>query len=470
MPDTLRADLCIIGAGSGGLSLAAGAAQMGAKVVLIERAEMGGDCLNAGCIPSKALLNAAKHRLPFPAAMANVRQAIATIAPHDSQERFERLGCTVLRHHARFLSPTQLEAGGTRVEARRFVIATGSRPLTPDTPGLANPLTNETIFTLTDLPQHLAIIGGGPIGVEMAQAFARLGSQVILLEQSRILPRDEPDAADLVAAALRADGVTLQENTRIERVEPHRPAGRSAPASGNHAAAHPSAGTLHSTAGEIQATHILAAAGRAPTLDDLGLEAANIAHTKLGITVDDTLRSTTNRSVFAIGDAAGRGQFTHLAGWQAGIVLRRALFALPASGVPGALPWVTFTDPEVAQVGLTERQALEAGHAVTTQTAPFGTNDRAVAEHATTGRVKLVLARNGKLLGASIIGPGAGELIALPALALQQGLGAKALAGLLLPYPTRAEALKRAAGQHFTPSLFGPRIHRLINLTQRWLP
>jgi pyruvate/2-oxoglutarate dehydrogenase complex dihydrolipoamide dehydrogenase (E3) component len=449
MPDTIRADLCIIGAGSGGLTLAAGAAQMGAKVVLIERAEMGGDCLNAGCVPSKALLAAAKRRAHFPDAMANVHDAITTIAPHDSQERFERLGCTVLRHHARFTSPTRVEAGGTRVEARRFVVATGSRPVTPPIPGLDAPLTNETIFTLTEQPRHLAIIGGGPIGVEMAQAFARLGSEVTLLEQARILPRDEPDAADLIAAALRADGVTLHENTRIERADGL---------------------TLHTSAGPIHATHILAAAGRAPTLDDLGLDAANIAHTKAGITVDDGLRSTTNRRVFSIGDVAGRGQWTHLAGWQASVVLRRALFALPASGVPGAIPWVTYTDPEVAQVGLTERQARDAGHAVTSQTAPFGTNDRAVAERATTGRVKLVLGRRGKLLGASIIGAHAGELIALPALALQQGLGARALAGVMLPYPTLSEAVKRAAGQHFTPSLFGPRVRWLTGLAQRWLP
>jgi pyruvate/2-oxoglutarate dehydrogenase complex dihydrolipoamide dehydrogenase (E3) component len=447
--DVLHADLCIIGAGSGGLSLAAGAVQMGASVILIERAEMGGDCLNAGCVPSKALLAAAKRRLPFAEAMAQVHAAIATIAPHDSQERFESLGCTVLRAEARFTSPTELEAAGQRIRARRFVIATGSRPSTPDIPGLGPCLSNETIFSLAEQPRHLAIIGGGPIGVEMAQAFARLGTQVSLVEQARLLPRDEPDAAEIIAAALRADGVTIHENTAIHRAE----------------------GTaLHTSAGIIEATHILAATGRRPTLEALNLEAADVAHTEKGVAVDDSLRSTTNRRVFALGDVAGRGQFTHLAGWQAGIVLRRALFRLPASGTPGALPWVTYTEPEIAQLGLTEAQARAAGHRVSIQQAPFTANDRAVAEGNTTGRVKLVLGRGGKLLGASIIGPHAGELIAMPALAMQQGLGARALAGLLLPYPTLSEAIKRAAGQHFTPSLFSPRTRWLTGLAQRWLP
>jgi pyruvate/2-oxoglutarate dehydrogenase complex dihydrolipoamide dehydrogenase (E3) component len=444
-----HADLCIIGAGSGGLSLAAGAVQMGASVILVERAEMGGDCLNAGCVPSKALLAAAKRRLPFAQAMAEVNRAIATIAPHDSQERFESLGCTVLRAEARFTSPTELEAGHQRIRARRFVIATGSRPVQPPIPGLGPCLTNETIFTLAEQPRHLAIIGGGPIGVEMAQAFARLASQVTLIEQGRLLSRDEPDAAGIIAAALRADGVSIHEHAKIARAE---------------------GSTLHTSAGPIEATHILAAAGRRPTLDALNLDAANIAHTDKGVVVDDGLRSTTNRAVFALGDAAGRGQFTHLAGWQAGIVLRRALFGLPASATPKALPWVTYTEPEVAQLGLTEAQARAEGHPVTVQTAPFESNDRAVAEGATTGRVKLVLGRGGKLLGASIIGPGAGELLAMPALAMEQGLGARALAGLLLPYPTRSEALKRAAGQHFTPTLFGPRTRWLTGLAQRWLP
>ena len=381
--------------------------------------------------------------------MAGVRRAIATIAPHDSQERFEGLGCTVLRHHARFTSPGEVEAGGTRIQARRFVVATGSRPVAPPIPGLSDPLTNETVFGLTERPSHLAIIGGGPIGVEMAQAFIRLGSQVTLIEQAGLLARDEPDAGPLIAGVLRAEGVTIHENTRIERAE---------------------GSTLHTGAGVIAASHILVAAGRVPGLDGLGLEAAGIAHTKAGITVDDGLRSTSNRRVFAIGDVAGRGQFTHLAGWQASVVLRRALFGLPASGVPGALPWVTYTEPEVAQVGLTEAQARAAGGTVSVQVFAFAGNDRAVAEDATLGRVKLVLGRGGKLLGASVIGPHAGEIIALPALAMQQGLGARALAGVMLPYPTRAEAVKRAAGQHFTPSLFGPRVQWLTGLAQRWLP
>jgi pyruvate/2-oxoglutarate dehydrogenase complex dihydrolipoamide dehydrogenase (E3) component len=320
----LHADLCIIGAGSGGLTLAAGAAQMGASVVLIERAEMGGDCLNAGCVPSKALLAAAKHRLPFADAMAGVRRAIATIAPHDSQERFEGLGCTVLRHHARFISPGEVEAGGTRIQARRFVVATGSRPVAPPIPGLSDPLTNETVFALTERPSHLAIIGGGPIGVEMAQAFIRLGSQVTLIEQAGLLARDEPDAGPLIAGVLRAEGVTIHENTRIERAE------------GN---------TLHTGAGVIAASHILVAAGRVRAWTGWGWRRPASAHTKAGITVDDGLRSTSTAASSPSATSRGVGQFTHLAGWQASGCCAAPCSALPASGVPGALPWVTYTEP-----------------------------------------------------------------------------------------------------------------------------
>ncbi|WP_207536915.1 dihydrolipoyl dehydrogenase family protein [Sabulicella rubraurantiaca] len=441
-----EADLCVVGAGSGGLSVAAGAARMGARVVLVERGAMGGECLNTGCVPSKALLSAAREGVAFSEAMARVRRAIAAIAPHDSEERFRGLGCEVIRASARFVSPREMEAGGRRIRARRFVLATGSRAVVPDIPGLAAPLTNETLFNLEALPGHLAILGGGPIGVEMAQGFRRLGAQVTLIERGpRLLLRDEPDTSALIQRGLEREGISIRLGEAPERAEGTR---------------------LHLPSGPVEATHVLAAVGRVPVVDGLDLEAGGVAHDAKGITVDDGLRSVSNRRVFALGDVAGRGQWTHLAGWQAGIVLRRALFLLPARARPPALPSVTYCEPEAAQVGLTEDQAPGC----TVQVAELARTDRGVTDGVTEGRVKLVLGRGGKMLGCSIVGPHAGEMIGLPTLAIARGLGARDLAGMILPYPTLSEALKRAAGQHFEPALFGPRTRSLVRLIQRWMP
>lgn len=442
-----RADLCVIGAGAGGLSVAAGAARFGLRVVLVERGRMGGDCLNTGCVPSKALLAAAKAGLGFPAAMARVRAAIAAIAPHDSQERFEALGCTVIRAPARFLDPRTVEAGGSRIRARRIVLATGSRPVVPAIPGLSGALTHETVWDLPALPGHLAILGGGPVGVELAQGFARLGARVTLLEQGpRLLPREEPDAAALVQAALEAAGVTIRTGTAAVAAE---------------------GATLRLSGGAVlEATHVLAATGRAPVTDGLALEAGNVAFDATGIRVDDGLRSVSNRRVLALGDAAGRGQFTHLAGWQAGVVIRRAVLGLPARATPAALPRVTYSDPECAQVGLTAAEA--PGAAVSD--AAFADTDRCVTDGVGPGRVRLVLGRRGRLLGCSIVGPGAGEMIGLPALAIARGLGARDLAGMILPYPTLSEAVKRAASRQLEPLVFSPPLRRWAWLVQRLLP
>ena len=459
----LQADLCIIGAGSGGLSVAAGAVQMGASVVLIERHLMGGDCLNTGCVPSKALLAAAHaaqaqrgsarfgvaaHEpvVDFAAVMAHVHGTIAAIAPHDSVARFEALGCTVIQASARFTGERELEAGGQRVAARRFVIATGSRAATPPIPGLAETpfLTNETLFGLTELPTHLAIIGGGPIGLEMAQAFRRLGSQVTVLERATILPKDEPEAVAIIRARLVAEGVRLVEGAAIARIDP---------------------GAIALGGETIQPSHILVAAGREPVLDGLGLESARVTRTPRGITVDAGLRSS-NPHIFAIGDCAGGPQFTHIAGAHAGIVIRRALFGLPAKVDYTALPWVTYTDPELAHAGLTEAEAPGCR----TLIQPLEDNDRARAEGVAEGMVKLVLSPRGVILGATIVAPGAGEMIGMWALAIQKGLKVGAIAGLTLPYPTLAETGRRAAGAWFTPTIFGPRMRFLVGLTQRFLP
>jgi pyruvate/2-oxoglutarate dehydrogenase complex dihydrolipoamide dehydrogenase (E3) component len=470
----LQADLCVIGAGSAGLSLAAGAVQMGASVVLIEKHRMGGDCLNTGCVPSKALLAAAHAAaaarraarfgigaapvVDFATVAAHVHRTIATIAPHDSEERFRALGVEVIRAAARFTAPDTVEAGGERIRARRFAIATGSRAAIPPIPGLdATPfLTNETVFGLAELPRHLVVLGGGPIGVEMAQAFRSLGAEVTLVERAALLPRDEPEAAGVLRRRLAEEGVTLLEGQEVV----------AASREGEEAVL-----TLSGPEGarRVAGSHLLLAAGRAPNTEGLGLDAAGIAATPRGITVDARLR-TTNPRVLALGDVAGGPQFTHVAGYHAGIAIRNILFGLPGKVDYRALPWVTYTDPEIAQVGLTETAARAAGHAAKAITVPLSGNDRAVAEGATEGFVKLVLGARGRILGGTIVAPHAGETIGLIGLAIHRNLGPAALAGMIAPYPTVAEAVKRAAGAHFTPSLFGARTRFAVRLLQRLLP
>jgi pyruvate/2-oxoglutarate dehydrogenase complex dihydrolipoamide dehydrogenase (E3) component len=471
----LHADLCVIGGGSGGLSAAAGAVQMGASVVLIEKHLMGGDCLNTGCVPSKALLAAAhaaqavrsagrfgvnghEPTVDFARVHAHVHGVIGAIAPHDSVERFEGLGVTVIRAAARFTGPAEVEAGGQRIRARRFVIATGSSAAVPPVPGLADIpfLTNETVFGLTERPEHLILLGGGPIGVEMAQAFRRLGTAVTLLERAAILPKDEPEAVAIIRSALRREGIALVEEAEVVSVA----------RAGNGVEV-----TLGGADGprRIMASHLLVAAGRRPNTAGLGLDAAGIEATPRGITVDARLR-TGNRRVFAIGDVAGGPQFTHIAGYHAGIVIRNALFALPAKVDYAALPWVTYADPELAHVGLTEAEARSAGHDVSVLSQPLSGNDRAQAERETEGLVKVVLGRRGRILGATIVAPRAGEMIGLWGLAIQKRLPIGAIAASLAPYPTMSEISKRAAGGYYAPSLFGARTRRLVGLIQRLLP
>lgn len=465
-------DLCVIGAGSGGLSVAAGAVQMGARVVLIEAGEMGGDCLNTGCVPSKALIAAAKAaeaqrrgfrgvaasapQVDFGAVKDHVRAVIEAIAPVDSQERFESLGCTVIRAFARFTGPREVEAGETTVRARRFVIATGSRALVPPIQGVDTVpyLTNETIFDLRDRPEHLVVIGGGPIGVEMAQAHRRLGCAVTVIEGAKVLGREDPELAAVVTDALRAEGIDLIEGQPVVRL-----AGQ--------------AGAVEVTLGDgrqVRGSHLLIAVGRKVALEGMNLDAAGIAHTAKGVTVDARLR-TTNRRVYAVGDAAGGLQFTHVAAWHAGIVIRQAVLGLPARADPRALPRATYTDPELAQVGLTEAEARKAhGDALTVVRAGFAHNDRAQAEGKTQGQVKVMVVK-GRPVGASIVGPQAGELIGLWALAIHARLKLSAIAGMVAPYPTLGEVSKRAAGAYFSPKLFeNPALKLLVRFVQRWVP
>lgn len=471
--EEIKTDICVIGAGSGGLSVAAGAVQMGARVVLVEGHRMGGDCLNFGCVPSKALLAAGKaaqaHRggaafgvtphepeIDYAAAMDHVARTIASIAPHDSVERFEGLGVRVIAAYGRFESPTSLIAGAHRITARRFVIATGSSPLIPPIKGLDGVpyLTNETLFELRARPDHLLIIGGGPIGMEMAQAHRRLGSKVTVIEGATALSREDPEAAALVLAQLRAEGVEVLEGAEVVQVGGQ-------------------AGALSVTLADgavLEGSHLLVAVGRKPNLARLNLEAAGIAHTKAGVTVDPRLR-TTNRRAYAIGDVAGQGQFTHLAGYHGGVVIRSMLFALPARARADHIPRVTYTDPELAQAGLTEAEAIGAhGAALQVIRLGYDASDRAPAEGRTDGFIKLMV-HKGRPVGVTLAGVGAGELIALWAMMLANRTKLGALAGTVLPYPTLNELSKRAAGAYFSPKLFdNPVVKQVVGLVQRLVP
>ena len=469
MTRSMAPDLCVIGAGSGGLAVAAGAAQMGAEVVLVERAAMGGDCLNFGCVPSKSLLAAARiadlwrhgtalgiayarPHIDFAAVADSVQRVIAEIAPNDSVERFEGLGVRVLRAEARFTSPRTVRAGNVEIRPRRFVIATGSQPAIPPIRGLdeVRYLTNESIFANRQLPEHLIVIGGGPIGIEMAQAHRRLGARVTVLDVGPLLPRDDPELSAVLAERLWSEGIVGRPGVEIAEVERAGQVIRVRLESGE----------------QISGSHLLVAAGRRPTVEALDLAAAGIASTAKGITVDARLR-TTNRRVFAIGDVAGGPQFTHVALYHAGIVIWNALFRIPAKVDYRALPWVTYTDPELAQVGLTEAEARAIERASRVLRWRFVENDRAQTERETEGMVKVVTRANGRILGTSILGAGAGDLILPWALAISQKLKIGALANLIVPYPTRGEASKRAAGSYYTPTLFSARTRRLVRLLAR---
>ena len=464
----LTPDICVIGGGSAGLTVAAAAASFGQAVVLVERGAMGGDCLNYGCVPSKSLIAAAKHahmardgarfgvhaspQVNFAEVHAYVHNVVSTIAPHDSVERFEGLGVTVLKADARFTDARTVAAGETLIRARRFVVASGSSPAMPPIEGLSDcaPLTNETVFDLTELPSRLAVIGGGPIGSELAQAFTRLGSAVSVVEASTLLPREDADAAAVVRDALIRDGVSLHENATVTQC--HRDG---------------DAVVLTLTDGtRVHADRVLVAAGRTPNLDSLDLEKAGIRATKAGITVDRGLK-TTNRRVFAIGDVTGGLQFTHVASHQASLAVRAIVFRLPVTYDPALMPRAIYTAPELAQVGLTAAQAKERDPRATTRTAPLATNDRALTEGEGDGFAKLVISGRGRLVGATLVGPNAGEQAATYALALAARVKLSTLAGFVPAYPTMAEAGKQAAVAHFAEKLDNPWLRRALKVIRR---
>ena len=470
----IKTDICVIGAGSGGLSVAAGAQQMGADTVLIEKHSMGGDCLNFGCVPSKALLaagHAAQHvrnagrfgvdadapKIDARRVFAHVHGAIAAIEPNDSVERFTGLGVNVIQETGRFIAPKTVEAGDARITARRFVIATGSSPFVPPIPGLDSVdfFTNETIFYTEKLPKHLIVIGGGPIGIELAQAHRHLGCEVTVLELFNVMPKDDPELVGVVRRQLDADGVVIREGVKIARVEK---------------ADNSVAVVLETDGGEekIEGSSLLVATGRRANVDGLGLEAARVAYSPKGIEVDARLR-TSNKKIFAIGDVAGGLQFTHVAGHQAGLVIRSILFRLPVAMDNDIVPWVTYTSPELGHVGMSEARAREIyGDRVRVLSADYADNDRARAEALTTGRLKLIAGPRGRLLGASIVGAQAGEIVNVLSLAVSKSMTMKDLAGFIAPYPTLGELVRRAAISYYADAPKNVWVRRVIALLRKF--
>ena len=467
--ETIECDICVIGAGSGGLSVAAAAAAFGVSVVLIEKHKMGGDCLNYGCVPSKALIAAGKRahlmrtkngfgispqepRIDYKAVHGHVQSVIEAIEPNDSVERFTGLGVQVIEAAGRFIDKATVEAGDRRIKARRFVIATGSAPLVPPVPGLDSVpyFTNETIFDNQQKIEHLVIVGGGPIGLELAQAHRRLGSQVTVLEGAKALAKDDPELTSLVLQHLRREDIDIREGALATSIE----------GGPGNVRVHIKVGNREEV---VAGTHVLIAAGRKPNVDDLGLEAAGVKFDKKGVKVSAGL-VTSNSRIYAIGDVIGGLQFTHVANYHAGIVIRKALFRIPVKVKEDIIPWVTFTDPELAHAGLTEDQAVAKHGKVSVLRWPYHENDRAQAERVTSGHVKVVTDKKGRILGATIVGEHAGELIQMWSLAISQKLKVKAMTEWISPYPTLSEINKRVAYKFYAGATSSPLVRKVIRL------
>jgi pyruvate/2-oxoglutarate dehydrogenase complex dihydrolipoamide dehydrogenase (E3) component len=456
--ELIKADLAVIGAGSAGLVTSAGAAMLGRKVVLFEPRAMGGDCLNYGCVPSKAILTVAhkaheirssgkwgikagEPEIDFLKVREHIARAIATIEPNDSQMRFENLGVRVVRERARFEGDRIIGSDSVQVTAKRIVIATGGRARIPNIQGLADApyLTNETIWSLTRLPKHLIILGAGPIGCELGQAFRRLGSEVTIVEAGQPLARLDPDHRDLVVESLKSDGVRLVVGARAQAV-----------AHGAEAIA------VKTSLGEtIEGSHLLVAIGRQPNVEGLELEAAGVETDANGIVTDDKLR-TTNKRVYAAGDIAGKGQLTHLAGWHGSVIVRNLYFGLPTKQSSQPIPQTVYTDPPLASIGLSEEAAREKhGDRISVSKFGFDDNDRAIAEGDTRVGVKLIIGKGGKILGAHAAGGRADDILQIAQGVMASGGTVRDLTSPVPAYPTRGEVFKRAAGKYYEPKVFG---------------
>jgi pyruvate/2-oxoglutarate dehydrogenase complex dihydrolipoamide dehydrogenase (E3) component len=474
MSATLRPDICVIGAGSGGLTVAAAAAAFGVDVVLIEKAKMGGDCLNYGCVPSKAIIAAGKHahaigeapslgvsagevKIDYKQVHKHIHSVIGAIAPNDSVERYTAMGVKVIQESAAFVDRETVVAGDHQIKARRFVVATGSTAFVPPIPGLdsVDYLTNETLFDRTRKSRHLIVIGGGPIGMEMAQAHRRLGSEVTVIEGLKALGKDDPELAAVVLGRVRAEGVEILEGAKVTAVEKRGKTGVRV--------------TVETDDGEatVDGSDILIATGRKANVEGLGLDEAGIKHDRAGIKVGANLRSS-NRRVYAIGDVAGGLQFTHVAGYHAGLVIQQILFRLPARENREIIPWATFTDPELAHVGLTEDTARKRAGKIHVLRWPYVENDRAQAEGKTDGLIKMVTDKKGRILGVSIAGAGAGELINMWALAITNKMKLSDVRGFVPAYPTMTEIGKRAAITYYAPMTRKPFIRKLITFLRRF--
>jgi len=471
-----RYNLVVIGAGTAGLVAAAGAAGLGAKVALIERELMGGDCLNVGCVPSKALISAARAvrtiryadelgvqvpagtTVDFAHVMERMRRLRAEISPNDSAARFRDLGIDVYLGQGSFVDSNTVQVGEQRLEFKKAVIATGARAAAPPIPGLeqVDYLTNESLFSLTELPRRLGIIGAGPIGCELAQAFSLFGSEVFLVESTHgVLPREDREAAEIVEAAIMQDGVKLLccgQNLKLKTGE----AGQVRLTLESHGLKY-----------DESVDKLLVAAGRAPNVEKLGLETVGVDFDKLGVKVNDRLQ-TTNSNIFAAGDICSPFKFTHAADFMARTVIQNALFKGRAKASSLTIPWSTYTSPEVAHVGLTAQQAADQGISVQTYTQEMKEVDRAILEGETEGFVKVhVMAGSDKIVGATIVAPNAGDLISEITLAMTSGLGLKKIAGTIHPYPTQAEAIRRV-GDQFNRTRLTPLVKSLFEKWLRW--
>lgn len=467
--ESISVDICIIGAGPGGLAVAGAAAAFGQRVVVIEKHKMGGSSLNYGSVPSKALLAAARRAhqvstadsfgisgagatVDHAAVWSHVRGAIDAIAPNASVERLNGFGVHVVTAAGRFVDRDTVEAGEFRIKARRFVIATGSSPLIPEIPGLNDVpyFTNETVFDNARPIAHLIIVGAGPDALELAQAYRRLGSDVTVIEQGKALANEDRELASIVLERLRDEGITILEDAPIARIS----------GSAQSIAVSLKSGETESL---VEGSHLLIAAGRKPNIADLALDTARVKFTKAGVAVGPKLR-TSNRRIYAIGDVTGGPPYAHMAEEHAAIVLRRILFRLPAKVNTRAIPRVMFTDPELAHVGLLESEARAQYGKVNVLRWPFSENDRAQAEGETTGHVKAVISPKGDILGATVVGPQAGEIIQSWTLAISQRINIKAMPGWISPYPTLSEVNKRAAFRYYAAAPGNPILRKVISL------